>query len=203
MTAREKIFADIHAALDPLPTRAARPEVPHSVADAKWLADAPETVSLFIERTQEIGTACFTTPEALAAWLASQAPQTIYIPPEFDDLAEALAGAGSITREYQRDAVNTIDAALTPAAGGIAESGSIILTDATSSDRLAALAPWIHIALVRRETIHRSIADALAAMPDDPNIIWVTGPSKTADVEGILIQGVHGPGVQACLLYAP
>jgi L-lactate dehydrogenase complex protein LldG len=37
-------------------------------------------------------------------------------------------------------------------------------------------------------------------MPDDPNIIWVTGPSKTADVEGILIQGVHGPGVQACLL---
>jgi L-lactate dehydrogenase complex protein LldG len=37
-------------------------------------------------------------------------------------------------------------------------------------------------------------------MPDDPNIIWVTGPSKTADVEGILIQGVHGPGVQGCLL---
>ena len=44
------------------------------------------------------------------------------------------------------------------------------------------------------------IADALAAMPDDPNLIWVTGPSKTADVEGILIQGVHGPGAQACLI---
>jgi L-lactate dehydrogenase complex protein LldG len=34
----------------------------------------------------------------------------------------------------------------------------------------------------------------------DPNIIWCTGPSKTADVEGILIEGVHGPGVQIALL---
>jgi len=59
---------------------------------------------------------------------------------------------------------------------------------------------WTHIAVVRKDTIHRSVADALAAMPDDPNIIWVTGPSKTADVEGILIQGVQGPGVQACLV---
>lgn len=201
MTSREKIFSAIRAALDSLPQRTAHPEVSHEVADAKWLADAPETVALFLERAQEIGTACFTSPDALAAWLASQAPQKIYIPPELEDLANALSDVAPITREYHRETVNTVDVAITLAAGGIAESGSIILTDATSSDRLTALAPWIHIALVRRESIHRSIADALAAMPNDPNIIWVTGPSKTADVEGILIQGVHGPGVQACLLY--
>lgn len=201
MTAREKIFASLRAALDPLPSRAPRPDVPHGVADAKWLADHPDVTALFSERLQEAGTACFSSPDALAAWLASQVPGQIYVPPEFDDLANALSAAGRVTREYRRDRVNEIDAALTPAAGGIAESGSIILTDETSADRLAALAPWIHIALVRRETIYRSIADALTGMPADPNIIWVTGPSKTADVEGILIQGVHGPGVQACLIY--
>lgn len=200
MTAREKIFSALSAALDPLPERAPRPEVPHGVADAKWMASCPDVISLFSERLQEAGTACFESPGDLAAWMASQRPKQIFVPPEYDDLAATLSVAGGVTREYRRDRVNEIDATLTVAAGGIAESGSIVLTDKTSPDRLAALAPWIHVALVRRETVYRSIADALDALPDDPNIIWVTGPSKTADVEGILIQGVHGPGVQACLI---
>ena len=46
----------------------------------------------------------------------------------------------------------------------------------------------------------RTIPDAIAAFGDSPNIIWCTGPSKTADVEGILIEGVHGPGEQIALL---
>jgi len=54
--------------------------------------------------------------------------------------------------------------------------------------------------VVRRSTIHRTIPDAIAAFGDSPNIIWCTGPSKTADVEGILIEGVHGPGEQIALL---
>lgn len=59
----------------------------------------------------------------------------------------------------------------------------------------AALAPWHHIALVSHAKIYRTIADALAAMQDDPNLISVAGPSKTGNVEGILIQSV-----QACLI---
>ena len=47
------------------------------------------------------------------------------------------------------------------------------------------------------ERLYRILREA---MPADPNIIWVTGPSKTADVEGILIEGVHGPGIQIALL---
>jgi L-lactate dehydrogenase complex protein LldG len=63
---------------------------------------------------------------------------------------------------------------------------------------LAGLAVWVHIVCVPRSAIYRSIPDALAGMGFDPNIVWVTGPSKTADIEGILIEGVHGPGVQVC-----
>ena len=50
------------------------------------------------------------------------------------------------------------------------------------------------------DRIHRHVADAIAALGDDPNVIWCTGPSKTADVEGILIEGVHGPGEQIALI---
>jgi len=40
----------------------------------------------------------------------------------------------------------------------------------------------------------------VTSLGTDPNVIWVTGPSKTADVEGILIEGVHGPGEQIAWL---
>ena len=134
------------------------------------------------------------------AWLLGEQVRKVYLAKSLAGLSRQLEVGLNLAHEYHRDQVDEIDVALTPAAGAIAESGSIILTDESSPDRLSELAPWIHIAVVRRETIHRSIADAVASMTEDPNIIWVTGPSKTADVEGILIQGVHGPGVQCCLL---
>ncbi len=89
---------------------------------------------------------------------------------------------------------------ITRATLAIAESGTIVLTDTDTSARLGALAPWTHVAVLDPATIVPSIPDALARLGNDPNIIWVTGPSKTADVEGILIEGVHGPATQAVLI---
>jgi L-lactate dehydrogenase complex protein LldG len=86
------------------------------------------------------------------------------------------------------------------AAGAIAETGTIILDDARTSRRLAAVAPWIHVAVFGPAQIHAHVINAIAALGDDPNVIWCTGPSKTADVEGILIEGVHGPGEQIALI---
>lgn len=198
--AREKIFADIKAALAPLPHRASRPEVPRGVANARWLESEAPTPELFIKRAQATGTVCFISADDCLSWLGAQQIKKVYIPAALSHLVELFGKVVEVTTEYRRDQVNEIDAAFTPAAAAIAESGTIVLTDASSPDRLAELAPWTHIAVVRKETVHRSISDAIAAMPDDPNIVWVTGPSKTADVEGILIQGVHGPGIQGCLL---
>ena len=200
MTTRENVFSCIKSALAPLPEREPRPAVPHGVADAQWLADETDDVALFVKRATAVGTKCFLSVGDCLAWLFEQQPKKVFIPDALRDATAKFEGIVEVVREYSRDQVDEIDVALTPAAGAIAESGSIILTDESTPDRLAALAPWTHIAVVRRDAIYHSIADALAAMPDDPNVIWVTGPSKTADVEGILIQGVHGPGVQGCLL---
>jgi L-lactate dehydrogenase complex protein LldG len=58
----------------------------------------------------------------------------------------------------------------------------------------------VHVGVLKKEEILRTIPEAIAAISEAPNIIWCTGPSKTADVEGILIEGVHGPGEQIALL---
>lgn len=200
MSARETIFSGIRAALAPLPQREPRPNVPRGVADAQWLADETDNVALFTKRATAVGTRVFASSRHCLSWLFESSATKVYIPESMRDVTAEFPGIAEVVHEYSRAQVDEIDAALTPAAGAIAESGTIILTDESTPDRLAALAPWTHIAVVRRDTIHRSIADALAFMPDDPNIIWATGPSKTADVEGILIEGVHGPGVQGCLL---
>jgi L-lactate dehydrogenase complex protein LldG len=200
VTARETVFAGIKSALAPLPHREARPDVPHGIADAQWLADETDEVALFTRRATAVGTMVFASAGECLSWLFENRAAKVYVPDSLRDVTAKFDGIVEVVHEYSRAQVDEIDAALTPAAGAIAESGTIILTDESTPDRLAALAPWTHIAVVRKETIFRSVADALARMPDDPNIIWATGPSKTADVEGILIQGVHGPGVQGCLL---
>lgn len=74
-----------------------------------------------------------------------------------------------------------------------------LLWDAVGQGLQAALSPWTHIALLAESSIHRTIPEAIASLGDSPNIIWATGPSKTADVRGILIEGVHGPGEQIAL----
>lgn len=115
-------------------------------------------------------------------------------------VGEALEAAGlEVEYGYRREDYDGYDFGITVASGAIAETGSVILKDEATFDRLAALTPWVHVAVLRGNQIVRTIADAIATFGDSRNVVWCTGPSKTADVEGILIEGVHGPGEQIAL----
>lgn len=72
----------------------------------------------------------------------------------------------------------------------IAETGSVLISAGSGKARLASLAPPVHIVLVRE--IFTTLDEAIAAMPDRTSVI-VTGTSRTADIEGVLVRGVHGP----------
>ena len=84
----------------------------------------------------------------------------------------------------------------------LAESGTLVLSSATEGVQVASLAPPIHIALYRRSQLVGSLDEVLAKLPisnsqDRPtagrSVVFVTGTSRTADIEQILIRGVHGP----------
>jgi L-lactate dehydrogenase complex protein LldG len=89
---------------------------------------------------------------------------------------------------------------ITRAVRGGGETGSLILTDASSANRLAALAPWVSIAVLIRSSILADLQHAVTCLANAPNIVFCTGPSKTAAMEGLLIEEVHGPGQQVALL---
>jgi len=84
----------------------------------------------------------------------------------------------------------------------LAESGSLVLSSLTEGAQLASLAPPAHIALYRRSQAFATLEEVLARLPVplDPqaplpgrSVVFITGPSRTADIEQILIRGVHGP----------
>jgi L-lactate dehydrogenase complex protein LldG len=201
-SAREKILGRVRAALAPLKVRAAHPGFADKTATMTGLATG-DTSTLFKDRLQLVGGRAFDDADAVVAWLKVEGYIHGYCDPVLWPKLSAAFDAGfEVETSFDRKRVDDYEFGITQAAGAIAETGSIILKDATTSSRLGALAPWVHIALVSKQQIFPDLFSAVTSLGDDPNIIWCTGPSKTADVEGILIQGVHGPGVQIALLEA-
>ncbi len=84
----------------------------------------------------------------------------------------------------------------------LVESGTLVLSSATEKVQVTSLAPPVHVALYRRSQLAGSLDEVLArlpisASPDCPSagrsVVFVTGTSRTADIEQILVKGVHGP----------
>lgn len=96
-----------------------------------------------------------------------------------------------------------VDAGLTDCIGAVAETGSLILSSDLSRSRGAWLVPPIHVAILRSSQICADLIDAMPLVESSgpsSTVVFVTGPSKTADIEGILVTGVHGPGQVHILL---
>jgi L-lactate dehydrogenase complex protein LldG len=200
---REVILSRVRGALAPLRKRAAYPNFPDDVAVMHEVVDWKDPWSVFYERTKLVNGEGLERVEDVVALLTANHWLHGYCDPKlWPRLAPAFGPEFTVETAFDRTRVDDYQFGITRAVGAIAETGTLILSDASTSCRLGALAPWVHIAVLRREEVMANLAQAVALLGDDPNIIWVTGPSKTADVEGILIEGVHGPGRQIALLLA-
>jgi len=86
---------------------------------------------------------------------------------------------------------------LTGALAGLADTGTLVLASGTGRPRLAWLLPPLHVALLPVETVCPSMtsffADRKTAVAGASHLAFVTGPSRTADIELTLTRGVHGP----------
>ena len=87
---------------------------------------------------------------------------------------------------------------LTGAHAALADTGSVVVISGPGRGRIASLLPPTHIAVVRADQLYPSLGAFLAANRDiaeiGANMVVITGPSRTGDIEGTLVLGVHGPG---------
>ena len=96
-----------------------------------------------------------------------------------------------------KDRLFSIDAGITTVAGAIADPGALILWPSNKEPRLMSLVPPIHIAVLEADKIFSSFLEAMQkekwATKMPTNVVLISGPSKTADIEMTLAFGVHGP----------
>jgi len=109
-----------------------------------------------------------------------------------DDVGATLAVALPPEIEIVREPDPTVKFGLTGCAGGIANTGTVLLLDAGETLK-ASLLPETHLVVLPASLLVADLPEALPAARNASNAVLVTGPSRTADIEMTLTIGVHGP----------
>jgi L-lactate dehydrogenase complex protein LldG len=120
----------------------------------------------------------------------SDAPIVERLMPQVNGTAEVLANAAP------EDLFNC-DGGITSAQWAIAETGTLVLETKSERHRLVSLVPAMHIAILPAGRILATMSEALAAVSPagelSRTVTFITGPSRTSDIELTLAIGVHGP----------
>ncbi len=111
---------------------------------------------------------------------------------------EVTVASASTDRDQLRRAAFDADAGITSADFGVAETGTLALLAAPGQGRAVSLLPPLHVAVLdARDVVYELAAlfEAVTARGALPSALtFVTGPSRTGDIEQTLTVGVHGPG---------
>jgi L-lactate dehydrogenase complex protein LldG len=112
----------------------------------------------------------------------------------------ALPGvrSGITSREELRELCAAADVGITSADYVLADTGTLVMLSSPQEARMVSLLPPAHIAVVERDRILTGLDELFTLLPrpaeQSSSMVLITGPSRTADIEQILVRGVHGPG---------
>ncbi|MSV30391.1 MAG: hypothetical protein EXQ52_16860 [Bryobacterales bacterium] len=112
----------------------------------------------------------------------------------------ALPGVrtGVTDRAELRELCASCAIGITSADYALADTGTLVMLSSGHEARMISLLPPAHIAIVQRERILTGLDELLSILPlpaeQTSSMVLITGPSRTADIEQILVRGVHGPG---------
>ncbi|WP_037885669.1 LutC/YkgG family protein [Streptomyces viridochromogenes] len=199
MEAREEILQRVRTALSDVPPDE-KPEdvpVPRDYARSRQV----DVVGLFAERVADYdATVHFVdprdVPEALAVALAGA--RQVAVPADLpDSWLTALATETAVLRDSSDVPVSDlheVDAVVTGAAVGIAETGTIVLdASARQGRRVLSLLPHLHVCVISSDQLVGTVPEAVSRLDLTRACTWISGPSATSDIELARVEGVHGP----------
>jgi len=224
VTNREIILSRIReglkvAAPHPYPSAATARQSESSASPRQWLPPVGETleeqIELFRRNADDLKAAfrvCADTNDArqfLQALAAANGWKKIGL--HRGGLVEAVAprlGLAVVNTEggYALDDLEGCDAALTECEVLVAQTGSVLVSSGSAGGRALSVLPPHHVVLARRNQMVPDLAAALRWAQEKfkgnfPSFLsFITGPSRTGDIERILVLGAHGPKKLTLLL---
>jgi len=100
---------------------------------------------------------------------------------------------------YDVNEMEKCDAGISACDALVAQTGSVLITSQSAGGRALSVLPPHHVVLARREQLVPDLTAAFALLKVKyasgyPSLIsFITGPSRTGDIERILVLGAHGP----------
>jgi L-lactate dehydrogenase complex protein LldG len=212
--ARERILAGIRSSLnrgrlDPKTEEELRARVAahrRNLVPARATAlDHPERVELFVRMAEEVqatvtrATSSETVPEAVARYLAAEnLPAELVMAPDPAWTRSREAWPMLRIRRGRAEAEDKVS--LTPCDAAIAETGTLLMVSGPKTPTTLNFLPDTHIVVVREDQVVATYEDSLdrlratGASDALPRVInFITGPSRTADIEQHIELGAHGP----------
>jgi len=206
--ARSVIFASIRdnlaasAPFDAIRSEHHRDVTRELTPNVLTVRDRGEIINAFKESLELVGAKCsFVDSEAqaaerFAAIVNGLDSKNVVI--SDSELVYRIVEASRIDaiQDPSRDELFSSDIGVTSAQWAIAETGTLVLESGSERHRLVSLVPPIHVCILTERSIRLSMAEILEAADIDTNrtITFITGASRTSDIELTLAIGVHGPG---------
>jgi L-lactate dehydrogenase complex protein LldG len=196
MTAREEILRSVRHALSGADRRS--PGVLRGYRSAPGLA-GQGLLDLFTERVEDyratvVRVAAGEVEQAITEALAGR---SAVVPPGLPWVVPgALIDSGLTAVQLDR-----VEAVVTAARVGIAETGTVVLDHTDDQGRRAlSLVPDLHVCVVRADQVVAGVPQAVASLDPARPQTWISGPSATSDIELSRVEGVHGPRTLHVLL---
>lgn len=104
-----------------------------------------------------------------------------------------------IDAEEDSESIAQSDVGITGAWAGFADTGAVAIRSQAGERRATSLLPRTHICILREEDIYFSMDLTIETMYEiirsgsSSALTFIAGPSRTADIEKVLVTGVHGP----------
>jgi L-lactate dehydrogenase complex protein LldG len=103
------------------------------------------------------------------------------------------------TGNFAKHALEACDAGVTACEALVAQTGSVLVSSATCGGRSLSVLPHVHVVVATADQVVPTLGDALHLVRSRhagrlPSMLsFITGPSRTGDIERILVLGAHGP----------